>query len=231
MKHYKKFYEIDNNRYYTIVADDDLFIATESFLKLDKKKLFRKQKELVTGFKLLKLSACIAHLFKELDNLKPCTKQKYDTDDLIVYEHINNIKLKAKIQNSYEQVIKDEINYLEELKEQCTKEGKTEFLPKIKEYLDKLSKVNPMEGIDLVSPNFSGCNLIRTMLRDGHEHLYTERVNAFTNNVYLYNQDEFGTLTIYRIITIKNVVKTIDTFIYDKKLIECLLKTLYEEGR
>ena len=61
--------------------------------------------------------------------------------------------------------------------------------------------------------------------------LQARSVNAFTKNVFLYEQDEFGTLTIYKIITIKNVVKTIDTFIYDKKLIECLLKTLYEEGR
>ena len=61
--------------------------------------------------------------------------------------------------------------------------------------------------------------------------LQARSVNAFTKNVYLYEQDEFGTLTIYRLITIKNVVKTIDTFIYDKKLVECLLKTLYEEGR
>jgi len=231
MKNYKKFYEVGHNKYYTITADDDLFIATESFLNIGKKKLFRKQKELITGFKLLKISACMTHLFTELNNLKPCKKQKYNDEDLIVYEHINNIELKAKIQNSYEQVIKDEINCVEELKEQYTKEGETELLPKIKAYLDKLKKVNPMEGIDLVSPNFSGCNLIRTMLRDGYEHLYTERVNAFTNNVYLYNQDEFANLTICKITTVKNVFKYIDTFIYDKKLIENLLKSEYEEGR
>ena len=63
MKNYKQFYEIDNNRYYTITADDELYLGTESFLKIGKKKLFRKQKTLTTGFKLLKMSAPISILF------------------------------------------------------------------------------------------------------------------------------------------------------------------------
>lgn len=231
MKHYKKFYEIDCNRYYTITADDEMYIASESFLKLSKKKLFRKQKELNTGFKLLKFSSPIAQLFLALDDLKPSKKQRYDTDDLITYGHIDNKKLKEGIRQSYLQVIEDEIKNLIQIQTELIGEGKPEAAESCKQYIDALKKVNPIDGIDLETPNYTGCNIIKTMLRDGLEHLFTERVNAFTNNVYLYEQDEFGTLTIYRIITVKNVVKTIDTFIYDKKLIECLLKTLYEEGR
>ena len=90
MKHYKKFYEIGNNRYYTIVADDEMYLANESFLNLGKKKLFRKQKDLVTGFKVLKFSAPIAILFNTLNNLKPDEKQRYDSDDLTTYGHIDN---------------------------------------------------------------------------------------------------------------------------------------------
>ena len=93
-----------------------------------------------------------------------------------------------------------------------------------------INKNNPVKNgmITLKSPLHTGNTIIKTMVRSGLEHLYTEKVTNFVSNVYLYEQDCFGTLTIYRIIIVKNVVKTIDTFIYDKKLIEAFLKTMYE---
>ena len=231
MKYYKKFYEIGNNKYYTIVADDEMFIASKSFLKIGKKKLFRKEKELNTGFKLLKFSSPIAQLFNALDNVEPSKNQRYDADDLVIYNHVDNKKLKENIKNAYLQVIQDEIKNIEKQMNELFVDGKAQEAQNCKIYIDKLKRLNPMDGIDIESPVYTGDNIIKTMLREGLEHLYTERVNAISKNVYLYEQDEFGTLTIYRIFTIKNVVKTIDKFIYDKKLIECLLKTLYEEGR
>lgn len=231
MKHYKKFYEIGNNRYYTIVADDEMYIASESFLQLGKKKLFRKQKYLNTGFKLLKFSPAIAQLFLALDNVEPSKKQRYDSDDLITYNHINNKELKENIKKAYLDVYSEEIVNIERQKSEFIAQGNEEAIKKCDEYLDKLKTLNLMDGIDLETPEHTGCMIIKTMLREGLEHLYTERVNAFAKNVYLYEQDEFGTLTIYRIITVRNIVKTIDTFIYDKKLIESLLKTVYEEER
>ena len=231
MKHYKKFYEIGNNRYYTIVADDEMYIASESFLDIGKKRLFRKQKYLNTGFKLLKFSSPIAQLFLALDNLEPDKKQKYDSDDLIIYDHIDNKELKDTIRDTYLAAYNDEVKNVEKQRDELIEEGKLDLAASCEEYLKHLEKLDLMDGIDLETPEHTGCMIIKTMLREGLEHLFTERVNAFTNNVYLYEQDEFGTLTIYKVITVKNVVKTIDTFIYDKKLIECLLKTLYEEGR
>lgn len=231
MKHYKKFYEIGNNRYYTIVADDEMYIASESFLDIGKKRLFRKQKYLNTGFKLLKFSSPIAQLFLALDNLEPDKKQKYDSDDLIIYDHIDNKKLKATIKDTYLAAYNDEVKNIEKQRDELIEEGKLDLAASCEEYLKHLEKLDLMDGIDLETPEYTRCMIIKTMLREGLEHLFTERVNAFTKNVYLYEQDEFGNLTIYRLITVKNVVKTIDTFIYDKKLIECLLKTLYEEGR
>ena len=231
MKYYKKFYEINNNRYYTIVADDEMYIATESFLTISKKKLFRKQKELNMGFKLLKFSPCIGRLFMALNDIKLTKNQKYGDDDLLTYNHIDNKKLKEDIKNSYCQTIQEELESMKRQQADLINDGKLELAKSCDYYINELEKIDPLDGIDLKSPEHTGNMIIKTMLREGLEHLFTERVNAFTNNVYLYEQDEFGTLTIYRLITIKNVVKTIDTFIYDKKLIECLLKTLYEEGR
>ena len=231
MEHYKKFYEVGNNRYYTIVADDEMYIGTESFLNLGKKKLFRKQKDLNTGFKLLKFSAPIAQLFSALDNLKPTKEQKYGHEDMITYEHINNKKLKEDIKQAYFKVINDEMANVVKQQADFINEGKDELAAQCDAYIEKLKEVDPLNGIVLGAPTHTGCMILRTMLREGLEHLYTEPVNAFTKNVYLYEQDCFGTLTIYRLITIKGIVKTIDTFIYDKEVIGSLLKTLYEEGR
>lgn len=231
MEHYNKFYEIGNNRYYTIVADDEMYIASESFIPLGKKGLFGRRKELNTGFKVLKFSSSVAHLFNALNSLEPSKKQRYDSDDLVIYNHIDNEKLKENIKNSYLEVYNAEIANVNQQINEFITQGKDELVEQCKKYLEKLKNIDIMEGIDLDIPKHSECAIIRTMLRSGLEHLYSERVNAFTKNVYLYEQDEFGTLTIYRIITIKNVAKTIDTFIYDKKLVESLLKDLYEKGR
>ena len=231
MEHYKKFYEIGVNRYYTINVDDEMYIGTESFLNLGKKKLFRKQKELNMGFKLLKFSAPIAQLFNAMDNLKPTKKQKYNHEDMITYEHIDNKKLKEDIKQSYFKVINDETQNMLKQQADLLNEGKTELAASCEAYIEKLKNIDPLNGIVLGAPTHTGCMILRTMLREGLEHLYTEPVNAFTKNVYLYEQDCFGTLTIYRLITVKGVVKTIDTFIYDREVIGSLLKTLYEEGR
>lgn len=231
MKYYKKFYEVGNNRYYTIVADDEMYIATESFLNIGKKKLFRKQKELGMGLKLLKFSPPIAQLFLAVDALEPTKKQKYDSDDLVTYNHVKNKKLKENIIHSYRQVIDDALEDMKKQQADLLNENKIDLAVSCDKYIEDLEKINPMEGIEINDPYHVSGNIIKTMIREGLEHLYTEVVTAFSKNVYLYEQDEFGTLTIYRIFTVKNIVKTVDTFVYDKKLIENLLKTLYEEGR
>ena len=231
MKHYKKFYEVGSNKYYTIVADDEMYIASQSFLNIGKKRLFGRQKELNTGFKLLKFSAPIAQLFNALNNLNLSENQRYDSDDLVIYDHIDNKALKSAIKHAYKQAIQDEIACVENQLKLFLDSNNEEAAKKCESYLLELKKLNPMTGIDLTTPEHTSWTIVKTMLREGLEHLYTERVNAFSKNIYLYEQDEFGTLTIYKIFMIKNVVKSIDTFIYDKKLVECLLKILYEEGR
>lgn len=249
MKHFDKFYEVGNNRYYTIVADDELFIATESFINLGKKKLFRKQDYITQGIKLLKFTTPIAILFNALENIPKIKGQRGVHKDMLQYEHINNKELKETITNSYEEVIRGQRveldNWLQlmrhELEDKMSSSSSSvnqkEFDKRFKVFQNRyddsirlLKERNPLNTVlDLKDPTHTGCNIIRTMLNNGLEHLYTERVTAFANNVFLYEQDCFGTITIYRIMTIKNVVKSIDTFIYDKNLIGTFLKTMYEK--
>lgn len=250
MKHYKKFYEIGNNRYYTINADDETFIATESFINVGKKKLFRKQDYITQGLKLLKFNSPIAILFNALENIPKIKGQKGVHKDMLKYEIINNDTLKDEIIKyydlAYDEQIKDLDDWLSNMKKEVTasvtingkldtklyKEKMKNFTNRYDSIVSQINKRNPIINgtINLKNPADTGCLTIKSMLKSGLNHLYTERVTAFADNVFLYEQDCFGTITIYRVMTIKNIVKCIDTFIYDKNVVGTLLKTMYENN-
>lgn len=249
MKHFDKFYEIGYNRYYTLKADNDLYLATESFINLGQKKLFRKQDYITQGFKLLKLTTPIFILFRALEDMPKIKGKKCETEDMIKYKHINNKSLKKEIEKNYTEAFEEqkaELNHWldtmeTELKDRISDDKGSydvkEFEEKFKVYQERyensvkvLKDHNPLNNIlDLKNPDNNANTVIKAMMEEGLEHLCTERFTTFASNVFLYEQDSFGTLTIYRIIVVKNVVKTIDTFIYDKKLVEELLKTIYEK--
>ena len=108
MKHYSKFYEIGNNAYYTITADEELYIATESILRLGKKGLFKKEDKLTQGFKLLKVSPAIGILFNELVSVGKEPNQKDISEDMIKYKKIDNIKVQESIYKSYDEAFAEQ---------------------------------------------------------------------------------------------------------------------------
>ena len=248
MKHYSKFYEIGNNAYYTITADEELYIATESILRLGKKGLFKKEDKLTQGFKLLKVSPAIGILFNELVSVGKEPNQKDISEDMIKYKKIDNIKVQESIYKSYDEAFAEQQKSLDKWFDDASKHYKSKL--KEKEINQKtydmlmtdlsnscmthseiMNKNNPVKNgmITLKSPLHTGNSIIKAMLRSGLEHLYTEKITNFASNIFLYEQDCFGTLTIYRIMTVKNTIKSIDTFIYDRKLVEAFLKTMYEK--
>ena len=52
------------------------------------------------------------------------------------------------------------------------------------------------------------------------EFLYSQKIGAFYRIYYLYEFDSFGTVTIYKVHCARNVVKTIETFIYNREIIQ-----------
>ena len=233
MKHYNKFYEIGNNKYYTLVADGDLFLGTESFIQVGKN-IFGRPKLLTQGFKLLEITVPISMLFLAIDNLKPKKNQKYDSDDIIEYDLIDINELKRELIAQYENAMalqhaEVDSYYQTEIDFAETESAKKILRSKKEEAHKVIEKNNPLNKLDLVNPIHTGCATIKSMLRSGLKHLYTSKVTAFASNVFLYEQDCFGQITIYRIMTIKNVVKSIDSFIYDKNLISAFLKNVEEK--
>lgn len=246
-KSYKKFYEIGNNRYYTLVADQELYIATESFIKVAPRFSFLKPKTLTQGLKLLKLTAPVTILFNLVVNTKLDKKRnKKDTaDELLKYEVVDHKVVKDLIKAAYMDNIeqqKEELNeWIEAMKAEVDEKivrNKRDLEDVHKEFEDKMKvfytrydralklieKNNPLGKTIIVDDSqataFTKLKFVKV------KHLYTEKVTNLVENKYFYELDTFGTLTIYRMITVKNVTKTIDTFIYDKKLLKELLEII-----
>lgn len=250
MKHYDKFYEIGNNSYYKITADDDLYLATESFLNLGKRGLFRKQERLTQGFKLLKVSPAVGVLFNELVNLNKLPNQKGISEDMLKYRELNDNIVKEKIEDSYNCAFAGAIKELDDWYKEREKDLKEKYKVKeitentlkllltdcantVKQHKEVINRNNPLENgmISIKEPKHTGSKIVKAMINSGLKHLYTEKVTSFANNIFLYEVDMFGTLTIYRIMEVKGVLKGVDSFVYDKKLIEEFLKVIYEEER
>lgn len=250
MKHYDKFYEVENNRYYTINADGDLYIATESVLKIGKTPIFRRDKHLTQGFKLLKVSSPIATLFTAISDLKPQKGQDQEYEDMIRYEKINNDDIQSTIVETYNQVFEGQKELLKAFYDEqikTTNENyKTGALSR-EEYTDRVARLevalendikvvdknNPLLSgqISMVSPIYKGDLVVKGMLNSGLNHLYTERITTFVSNIFLYNVDVFGKVTIYRLLAVKNKIKSVDTFVYDRKLINEFLNHVYENNK
>jgi hypothetical protein len=237
MKHYDKFYEIGNNAYYTLTADNDLFLATESFITLNKRNIFGKRKRLTQGLKLLNISTPIAILLNKVFELKPKKGQKNVEEDMLKYPIISSKDIKNEIETMYTQAMELQIKELKEWKKNALKDNKDDktielIKNRYKDALELIKKDNPMNNVyDFGDPYHTEGTIIKSFINNGAGHLYSEKVTAFAKNVYLFEQDCFGTITIYRIMTIKNVVKNVDTFILDKKLIGEFLRNTYENWK
>lgn len=243
-KDYKEFYSIGNNRYYTLTADDELFIATSTFIKVARKFKFLNN-ELLQGLKLLKITTPIMILFDYLTKVKLLKEQVKDTpEEFLKYEQPKGDEIKMIVAAAYNEVRSQQEKKLDEwlfkmsveikhklkenkiFTEKLYKEKFNVYEERHKILLENIRRYDPLISgqIDLNNPK--GNEIIKGMLDSGIKHLYTETITGFMSNVYMYHIDMFSKLTIYRVITVKNVVQTIDTFIYDQKLVKKLMKHL-----
>ena len=61
------------------------------------------------------------------------------------------------------------------------------------------------------------------MIDTNLEFLYTQKIGSNLEITYLYDLDCFGTLTIYKVQNVKKTLKSVETFIYNKEIIEELI--------
>lgn len=236
-KRYIKFFEVDSNRYYLLPIANELHIVTETILPIERKFLwFKKKKDLVQGLKLLELTAPISMLFQEIINAD-VDKKDEDFPDMTTYKKVDNISLRTNLENSYKIALDEKIEemrndfeeWLDNI-EATTPDITEEELYKIKCANRGRLEQNIMavkEHSPLNSINFkwkSGENLIvKRMLDNNMEFLYTQKIGSNYKIYYLYELDMFGVVTIYKIHCVKDIVKSIETFIYNREIIQELI--------
>ena len=233
-KGYKKFYEIGDNAYYLLSISDETHIATESFVELDRRFFSRwlKPKRLTQGLKLLQYTPSISILFDEIMNLHSEQNDK----GVVVYDTIDDKKVRNTIKDMYQEYQEVEknnlLNAFERFKsnmyDKYTIDG--EFnedlynqemeLPnqRLQMLLDRIESTNPFKNIILDLEKDTNV-IIKKMLTQNFKFLYSQKVGSFLKINYLYDFDIYGTLTIYKVQTIKDVVKSVESFVYNIDII------------
>ena len=239
-KRYIKFYETGNNKYYLLPFSDELHIVTESILPVQKKFLFfKKKKDLVQGIKLLELTAPISMLFQEIINADIDTKDE-EFPDMTTYKKVNNVEIRKTLEEYYMSALNERIEQMEADFDSWL-EGIRETMNNLDESeLNKIENTNRKrleQNIDAVkshSPlNFmsfkwkSGENLvIKRMLDSNLEFLYSQKIGSNYKIYYLYEVDIFGVVTIYKIHCVKDIIKTMETFIYNREVIQEMMSCM-----
>lgn len=236
-KRYIKFFETGNNRYYLLPFSDELHIVTESILPIEKKFLFfKKKKDLVQGIKLLELTAPISMLFQEIINADIDTKDE-EFPDMTTYKKVNNVEIRKTLEEYYKDALDVRVgemenefnNWLEGIRENLTNLDEKE-LKQIENTNRKRLEQNIMSVKEHSPLNFmsfkwkTGENLvIKRMLDNNMEFLYSQKIGSNYKIYYLYELDVFGVVTIYKIHCVKDIIKTIETFIYNREIIQELM--------
>lgn len=239
-KRYIKFHEVGNNKYYLLPFSDELHIVTESILPIQKKFLFfKKKKDLVQGIKLLELTAPISMLLQEVISADVDTKDE-EFPDMTTYKKVDNLKMRKTLEEYYmsalneriEQMEADFDSWLEDIRETMNNLDESE-LNKIENANRKRLEQN-IDAVKSHSPlNFmsfkwkSGENLvIKRMLDSNLEFLYSQKIGSNYKIYYLYEVDIFGVVTIYKIHCVKDIIKTMETFIYNREVIQEMMSCM-----
>lgn len=245
-KDYIKFHSIGNNDYYTLIADNEMFIATSTYIGVEKR-LFKKK--IVQGLKLLKITPPMMVLFDFLTNITKLEGQEDVPKEFIKYNITGHDKVKDYVKETYKEALKSQLDdvdiWLEKmyeetskrlkrdnnLSEETLKEKTAAYRKRARELKQRARENDPIKTnrIDVRQPTKN--KVLSGMMHSNIHHLYTEPITGFMSNVYMYNVDEFGKVIIYRVITVKNVVQTIDTFIYDIAIVKKLEKHLEKSNR
>lgn len=234
MTKYKKFYEIENNKYYLLPFGDELHLATETVLTYHKRFLgFMFKRQITQGLKLLELTAPLLILFQEIINA--------DTDvvdeqfpDMTTYKKIDNVELRKRMEHIYKDALEESIkemrddfkSWLSQLAEDNPNMSEDELIA-----IEETNKARLEDNIRYVKDNSpvnniqfkwkTGDNLaIKKLLENNMEYLYTQKIGSNYKITYLYDLDVFGTVSVYKIHCVKDTIKTIETFIYNRELLQ-----------
>ena len=200
---------------------------------------FKKKKDLVQGIKLLELTAPISMLFQEIINADIDTKDE-EFPDMTTYKKVDNLKMRKTLEEYYVEATNEKVQQMED-----------EFDKWLNDIYDTMNNLDDCELKKLEETNRkrleqnirimkehsplnfmsfkwkSGENLvIKRMLDNNMDFLYSQKIGSNYKIYYLYEVDVFGVVTIYKIHCVKNIIKTIETFIYNREIIQEMMSCM-----
>ena len=237
-RRFKKFYEVGNNRYYVLPFGDELYLGTENFLEMPRK-FFKKPKELTQTLKLLELSVPMLILFNNVVDTK-VDEIDDEFNDMCTYEKVDNSKLRKDIRDSYEVALDLEVNTIyDDFNNWCEEFAKNSANKFTEQEIEDTIRANELRVEEIVKnfkqlhiSNFISTNVpnkkvendvVKKMITNGLEFLYSHQMSSTMKVYYLYDLDKFGTITIYKVVCVKEHIKAINSFVYDRALIQELL--------
>lgn len=237
-RRFKKFYEVGNNRYYVLPFGDELYLGTENFLEIPRK-FFKKPKELTQTLKLLELSVPILLLFNSVVDTK-VDEIDDEFKDMCTYEKVDNSKLRRDIRESYDIALQLEINAIyDDFNNWCENFAKDSIGKFTEEEIEDTIRANEIRVEEIVNnfrnvhtSSFISTNIpnkkvendvVKKMITNGLEFIYSHQMSSTMKVYYLYDLDKFGTITIYKVVCVKEHIKAINSFVYDRTLIQELL--------
>lgn len=237
-RRFKKFYEVGNNRYYVLPFGDELYLGTENFLETPRK-FFKKPKELTQTVKLLELSVPILLLFNSVVDTK-VDEIDDEFKDMCTYEKVDNSKLRKDIRESYDIALQLEINAIyDDFNNWCENFAKDSIGKFTEEEIEDTIRANEIRVEEIVNnfrnvhtSSFISTNVpnkkvendvVKKMITNGLEFIYSHQMSSTMKVYYLYDLDKFGTITIYKVVCVKEHIKAINSFVYDRALIQELL--------
>ena len=156
---------------------------------------------------------------------------------MTTYKKVDNLKLRTTLEQYYIDAMNDKIELMKVEFEEWLAQIKESMPNATEETLRNIESTNRQrleKNIITVKENSplnhlyfkwkTGDNLIvKKMLDNNMEYLYTQKIGSNYKIHYVYDLDIFGVVTIYKIHCVKDTVKTIETFIYNREIIQELV--------
>lgn len=235
-KNYKLFYSTGNNRYFTLDADGEIYLATETFIPTKAVLPIFKPKKLSQGLKLLHCTSPLLILFSS-NMLRNPIEDADAPKELQKYEPLKPMEVTRNIRLAYINALDEQLKSLDfwyKAEQSRLKEDLPTFVEDTKnlkkEYnrrKSSITKNNPLNSFAHLEWKTDD-KIARVLMRE-FNFLYTQDITPSMQNAYVYSADNFGTLTIYQMILVRGVVKTINTFIYDINLLKAFFESIYKK--
>jgi hypothetical protein len=230
---FNKIYEIGSNAYSILKFNGDIFIGTETFLKVKRKKINQ-------GFKSIELTAPLSMLFDRVISAE-LVKEDKEFPDMNRYAKIDGKALRKDLKDMYDSALESEIDYiLNDFKNWCNnfKDNNAGILPPeqmekvintnrntLNENIETIKKNHKLTALVFKEPRITDSKDLYTLTQlERFEFLYSQRVGASLKINYFYDLDDFGVVTIYKVQTVRGYVKSIETFIFNREIINKIIE-------